>query len=151
MKEEPTYLLFTQGTTSFLFVCPPPSTPSQVLFFQALSLYHFKQRNRQGLKSLDLLHILRYPLITNINLSPSPRVASGWSMHMEEVRTQLGLPGGSDSKESASSSVDTGSIPRSRRSPGKGNGSPLQCSCLGNSTDGGARWATVQGVAKNRT
>lgn len=42
MKEEPTYLSFTQGTTSFLFVCPPPSTPSQVLFFQALSLYHFK-------------------------------------------------------------------------------------------------------------
>ena len=34
---------------------------------------------------------------------------------------------------------------------GEGNGSPLQCSCLGNPRDGGAWWAAVYGVAQSRT
>ena len=34
---------------------------------------------------------------------------------------------------------------------GEGNGNPLQYSCLGNPTDGGAWWAAVHGVAKSRT
>ena len=37
------------------------------------------------------------------------------------------------------------------RSPGEGNGSPLQCSCLGNPRDGGARWAAVYGVTQSWT
>ena len=41
-------------------------------------------------------------------------------------------------------------IPGSGRSPGEGNGNPLQYSCLENSTDGGAWWATVHGVTKSR-
>ena len=44
---------------------------------------------------------------------------------------------------------DTGSIPGTGRSPGEGNGNPLQCSCLENPMDGGAWWATVHGVAKS--
>ena len=46
---------------------------------------------------------------------------------------------------------DLGSIPGSGRSPGEGNGTPLQYSCLENPMDGGAWWATVHGVAKSRT
>ena len=46
---------------------------------------------------------------------------------------------------------DAGSIPGSGRSPGKGNGNPLQCSCLGNPMDRGASWAIVHGVAKSQT
>ena len=46
---------------------------------------------------------------------------------------------------------DLGSIPGSGRSPGEGNGNPLQCSCLENSMDGGAWWATVHGVTKSWT
>ena len=42
-------------------------------------------------------------------------------------------------------------IPRVGRSPGGGHGNPLQYSCLENSMDGGAWWATVHGVAKSRT
>ena len=42
---------------------------------------------------------------------------------------------------------DAGSIPESGRSPGGGNGNPLQYSCLENSMDRGAQWATVNGVA----
>ena len=46
---------------------------------------------------------------------------------------------------------DVGLIPGSGRSPGKGNDNPFQYSCLGNSTDGGAWWATVHGVEESDT
>ena len=46
---------------------------------------------------------------------------------------------------------DSGSIPRWGRSPGEGNGNPLQCSCLENPTFRGAWQATVYGIAKSRT
>ena len=63
----------------------------------------------------------------------------------------LGFPGGSDDKESACNARDPGSIPGLRRSSGEGNGNPLQYSCLENSTDRGAWWATVHGVAESDT
>ena len=44
---------------------------------------------------------------------------------------------------------DAGSIPESGRSPGEGNGNPLQYSCLGNPMGRGAWWATVHGVAES--
>ena len=44
-----------------------------------------------------------------------------------------------------------GFIPELGSSPGKGNGNPLQCSCLENPRDGGALWAAVYGVAQSRT
>ena len=62
-----------------------------------------------------------------------------------------GFPGGSDSKASGHNAGDSGSIPRLGRSPGEGNGNPLQCTCLENPMDGRAWWATVHGVAKSRT
>ena len=46
---------------------------------------------------------------------------------------------------------DTGLIPGSGRTYGGGNSNPLQYSCLENSMDRGASWATVHGVAKTRT
>ena len=49
-----------------------------------------------------------------------------------------GFPGGSDGKVSACNAGDPGSIPGLGRSPGVGNGNPLQYSCLENSTDGGS-------------
>ena len=52
-----------------------------------------------------------------------------------ECENTQGFPGGSDSKESACSAGDLGLIPRLRRSPGEGNGNPLQYSCLENSMD----------------
>ena len=48
------------------------------------------------------------------------------------------FPGGSGSKVSAYNAGDPGSIPGLGRSPGEGNGNPLQYSCLENSMDGGA-------------
>ena len=75
-----------------------------------------------------------------------------WKRHLFWVLVLEGLnfPGGSDSKASAYNVGDPGSIPGSGRSPGEGNGNPLQYSCLENSTDGGAWLATVHGVAKSR-
>ena len=59
--------------------------------------------------------------------------------------------GGSEVKASACNEGDLGSIPGSGRSPGEGNGNPLQYSCLENHMDGGDWWATVHGVPKSWT
>ena len=62
-----------------------------------------------------------------------------------------GFPGGAGVKnppDTGGDPRDTGSIPGSGRSPGGGNGNPLQCSCLENPMDTGTRRATVHGVTK---
>ena len=59
-----------------------------------------------------------------------------------------GFPGGSVVKNPPANAGDVGSVPGLGRSPGGGNGNPLQYSCLGNPLDRGAWWATVHGVAE---
>ena len=61
------------------------------------------------------------------------------------------LRDGSDGKASVCNAGDLGLIPGLGRSPGEGNGNPLQYSCLENPMDGGACLAAVHGVAKSRT
>ena len=63
----------------------------------------------------------------------------------------MGSPGGSDGKESSCNTRDPGLIPRLGRSPGEGNGNPLQDSCLENSMDRGAWQATDHRVVKSQT
>ena len=63
----------------------------------------------------------------------------------------IDFPGDSDSKESACHVGDLGSIPGLGRAPREGNGNSLQYSCLENSTDRGARRATVHGIAESDT
>ena len=60
-------------------------------------------------------------------------------------------PGGSDGKASACNAGDPGSIPGTGRSPGEGNGNPLQYFWLENPMDGESWWSTVHGVAKSWT
>ena len=62
-----------------------------------------------------------------------------------------GFAGGSDGKKSACNAGDSGSIPGLGRSPGEGNGDPLQYPCLENSMDRGAWRAIVHGVTKSWT
>ena len=69
------------------------------------------------------------------------------SMQLKKPRS-LGFPGGSVVKNLPANAGDVGSIPGLGRSPGEGNGNPIQYSCLGNPVDGGDWWATVYGVAK---
>ena len=64
------------------------------------------------------------------------------------LQTIQGFPGGSEVKASAWNAGDMGSIPGSGRSPGEGNGNPLQYYCLKNPMDRGAWQTTVHGVAK---
>jgi len=60
----------------------------------------------------------------------------------------MGFPGGSVVKNLPVNVGDADLIPVSGRSPGRGNGNPLQYSCLGNPRDRGAWWATIHGVAE---
>ena len=66
----------------------------------------------------------------------------------------MGFPDGSGDKGPTCNTGDAGDaglIPGSRRSPGGGNGNPLQNSCLGNAMDRGAWWATIHVVSKSQT
>ena len=67
------------------------------------------------------------------------------------TRLSLGFPGGSVIKESACNAGDPGSISGLGRSPGEGTYYPIQYSCLENSIDRGAWWATLHGVTKSWT
>ena len=59
-----------------------------------------------------------------------------------------GFPGDSVVKNLLANAGNAGLIPGLGRSPGEGNGNPLQHSCLENPRDRGAWWATVHGAAK---
>ena len=66
----------------------------------------------------------------------------------------MGFPGGIVAKNlpaNAGDARNVGSIPGLGRSPGEGNGNPLQYSCLGNPVDRGAWQTTVHGIAKSQT
>ena len=72
----------------------------------------------------------------------SPELAGGFF-------TTKNFPGGAEVKTSACSVGDLGSIPGLGRSPGGGNGNPLQYSCLENPLDRGAWQAAIHGVTKS--
>ena len=61
----------------------------------------------------------------------------------------MGFPCSSVGKESAYSAGDLGSTPGSGRSPGEGNGNPLQYPCLESLMDRGSSWAAVHGVTES--
>ena len=61
------------------------------------------------------------------------------------------FPGGSDSKASAYNAGDPGLIPGSGRSPGEGDGNPVQYSCLENLMNRGTWYTTIHGVTKSQT
>ena len=74
----------------------------------------------------------------NLRICVPPKCVLGF-------QNELGFPHSSAGKESACSAGDPDSIPGWGRSPGEGNGNPLQYSCLENPTDRGAWQATVHG------
>ena len=61
-----------------------------------------------------------------------------------------GLPGGSVVKNPSANAGDVGSVPKLERSPGEGNGNPLQYSCVENTMDRGTWWAPVHGISQAR-
>ena len=71
-----------------------------------------------------------------------------WINYFYEQLNKTSCPSDSEVKNLPGNARDMSSIPGFRRSPGEGNGNPLQYSCLGNPMNRGAWWATVYGVAK---
>ena len=118
-----------------------PSAPTQVL---QKSLF------QQGLK----YHLLFDIFPANRRRDGKCMVNQGWCTSSHSSRSVPSFPGGSVVKSSparAGDARDAGLIPGLERSPGGGNGNPLQCSCLENPMDRGACWATVHGVTKIQT
>ena len=106
---------------------------------------------------ISLKTVLRkhFALLTSVPTVLLSRVWWDWKENLALGFVQLSclrtLLQGSEVKASACSVGDLGSIPGSGRSPGEGNGNPLQYSCLENPMDRGIWWATVHGVTKSRT
>ena len=102
---------------------------------------------------------VRHDWVTNTHKGLHGRVLSGgpvafpniWFCYFQYYCLIMGFPGGSNGKESACKVGDPDLIPGMGRSPGGVHGYPLQYSCLENSTDRGARQATVHGVTKSQT
>ena len=82
------------------------------------------------------------------NHDPGPNMIIFSYIHIS-CYMSIGFPCGSDGKESACNAGNLGSISGLGRSPGGGNGNPLQYSCLKNPMDREAWWATVHGVTKS--
>ena len=103
---------------------------------------------------------LSWPLWGEFQL-PFPLILGSLGLKVLDARRRIifirrhnknpGFPGGSEGKVSACNVEDLGLIPGLGRSPGEGNGNPLQYSCLENYRDGGAWWATVHWITKSRT
>ena len=79
------------------------------------------------------------------------KYASGEHSNCQGLVKGYELPCSSDGKESACNVGDPGSVPGLGRSPGEGNGNPIQYSCLENPMDRGAWWATVYRFTKSLT
>ena len=90
--------------------------------------------------------------LPNPGIEPAPLKCPALAGRFFTTSAIWGLPCGLDGKESIACNVgDLGSISGLGRSPGEGQGNPLQYSCLDNPTDRGAWWAIVHRVAKSRT
>ena len=92
------------------------------------------------MSSSNVLHVLNV----------FPRDFFDYCHLMISLLSHWGYPGVSDSKESACSARELGSIPGSGRCSREGNGNPLKFSCLENSMDRGAWWAIVHWVSRVR-
>ena len=76
-----------------------------------------------------------------VGLQRHSHFCTSFLQSLTSLQVSLGekdFPGGSDGKVSAYNAGDRGSIAESGRSPGEGNGSPLQYTCLENPMNGGA-------------
>ena len=90
-------------------------------------------------------------LETNCKKIKLPHTPQTQRLKQYVPKLPMGFPGGSEVKVFAWNAGDLGLIPGSGRSPGEGNGNPLQYSCLENPMDREAWQAAVHGVTKSRT
>ena len=145
-------------TITFMYRTVLPDFFSFFSFLSAPHTFKFWWKRSPGLRNLNCSGFwfcpLCYVLCEAISNHSSSKAISGLTTIVHDLYQSnniyfylMGFPGGF-SKESACTAGDLGSIPGLGRSPGEGNGNPLQCSCLGNPIDRGAWWATVHRVAR---
>ena len=96
---------------------------------------------------LELCHFI----LTQICIFKCLPYTSSWICYRFLKTHQVQHWASPDSKESACNAGYLGSIPGLGRCPGEGNGYPFQCSCLENSMNRGACWATVHEVTHSQT
>ena len=126
----------TISSSVTLFSCPPFSQRQGL--FQWVSSSHRWPKFWSFSFSISLFSEYCQQILTNWHLPRSlPMTEQQGHLPSASVETE-GFPGGSEVKACASNAGDLGSIPGSGRSPGEGNGNPLQYSCLENSMDGRA-------------
>jgi len=102
------------------------------------------------------VYVPTYPSLYYLSIQPSMHltviyISAFASIHPSSMCVCMYLSdflGGSVVKNPPAVAGDMGSVPGSGRSPAKGNGNPLQYSCLGNPMGRGTWWATVHGFAK---
>ena len=85
------------------------------------------------------------------NQEPAAKPSRVCEADLEALPASLGFPDSSVVKNPSAIAGDAGLIPGSGRSPGEGNGKPLQYSCLENPMNRVAWWATVHGLTKSWT
>ena len=109
---------------------------------------HRVAKSRTQLSDFTFFH---FQICLGLHLLFGPAVFSTCFYVLFSFLSCLILVSGSGDKESACSAGDIDVIPGSGQSPGEGNGSPVQYSCLDNPRDGGTWWAAVYEVAQSRT
>ena len=109
-------------------------------------------------KHLPLIYYVFYLSIVQFFSIPTRKFQESKNFvllaHDESLVPRMGFPGGTVVKNPSANAEDTGEtglIPVWGRSPGEGNGNPLQCWCLKHSMDRGAYRATAHGVTENWT
>ena len=131
---------------------PKPQMMVQSANTLASALWDPKQKTLQNSELINGCCFKPTPQICANSRKPIFRIGTHFfkqpNSKINDTCSPLSFPYGSVSKESACKAGDPGSIPGMERSPGEGNGNPLQYSCLENSVDRGAWRATVHGVAR---
>ena len=134
-------------------------TPLPPYFMCGISSYTFSEDTDEVsvLYSFSINSILGYFLIcllcwhTFMMFTSLGHVVPSISFQSLDLMSLALLPGGSMVKNLPASAGNTGSVPGLGRSPGGGNGNPLQYSYLRNPMNRGTWWATVHGVTKSLT
>ena len=115
---------------------------------------HRKERALRTIKPKILTLTKKWDTEISPKITPRCAVKKGsqWYLPLTlEAILEPVFPGGSVHKEYACNAGDLGSIPGFGRSPGEGNGNPLQYYFLENPMDRGAWWAPVHGVRRSQT
>ena len=138
----------TKGVTLFFMASWFPSIAFKLCFpyFNSASLWSVLN---YGFIVYCSLIINSSVILSAVSSSPVFSWLSNFPLCLPAFMLLEGSPGGWDGKESACSLGDLDLIPRLRRSPGKGNGYPLQYPCLENSMDRGGRAIADLGPCPN--